>query len=289
MPILLRGADGAQGPTGPAGADGTIIYSGDYNPDPNLGKIGDFYFGRLVTRMFGPKTVSGWGAGTFLKGSDGTNGTNGTNGNTILSGGGSPQNTLGNNGDFYIDLSTYTMYGPKAGGVWSFPGMSLKGADGNSNVIALETADNVTFSWIVQTDNYVLRKQGVSFNDTTMVFNIPAANFTAAKTGVVMVYIRKNSGGGSYSWQQLNYTEKTNAYTVNYVSNLRVNAADAKVRISYNNPFVTHQSYPVDKVRIVIIPPSSIGTLGTIAPNQSPMLQAMQKLHLSDKDFIKIQ
>ncbi|MBT2561568.1 hypothetical protein J7E50_12055 [Pedobacter sp. ISL-68] len=297
VPILLRGAAGAQGPTGPAGADGTVIYSGETVPDPNLGKNGDFYISRLPVMIYGPKTaLFGWGDGTNLKGADGingtngTNGTNGANGNRILSGGSFPQNTLGNDGDFYIDLTSYVMYGPKTGGAWPFPGTPLKGADGNANVVSLETPDNVTFNWSGEGANfntYALKKHGVSFNDTTSVFNIPAIHLTAVNKGIVMVYMRKTETPGVYSWKQLNYTDLSQNPNQNliYSYSLRVDATTAKVRISFYNGFgSTFTAYPVDKVRIVIIPQSTTGVL-SINPNNTPLLQTMQKLNLNDKDF----
>lgn len=49
-------------------------------------------------------------------------------GNTILSGNGAP--TGGNDGDFWIDLTTYTLYGPKAAGTWPSTGVPLQGSGG---------------------------------------------------------------------------------------------------------------------------------------------------------------
>lgn len=42
----------------------------------------------------------------------------GINGNTILNGNSSPSNSLGVNGDFYLDTSSYVLYGPKTSGAW---------------------------------------------------------------------------------------------------------------------------------------------------------------------------
>lgn len=56
-----------------------------------------------------------------VKQSQGLPGKNGTSGNGILSGLTAPANTLGNDGDFYIDYSTYSLYGPKASGQWGNP------------------------------------------------------------------------------------------------------------------------------------------------------------------------
>lgn len=294
IPTLLRGADGAQGPTGPAGADGTIIYSGDYNPAPSLGKIGDFYFGRLVVTMFGPKTALGWGTGVNLRGAtgnNGTNGTDGTNGTSILNGTGGPLTATGNNGDFYIDITTYTIYGPKAAGFWPQLGTSLKGTNGtngNANVIALETPDNATFDWTLTNrtlQKYFLRKTGLTTNDTTTTYNIPAANFNAVKQGILLVYVRKNLGGGNYQWQQLNFTETAFGVNLNYAYSLKITPTNASVQIYYSDPFVTHLPIAVDKVRFIIAPQSSVGVLNSAKPNSSPLGLTLQKLNVSNSDF----
>jgi hypothetical protein len=301
VPILLRGAAGAQGPTGPAGADGTVIYSGETAPDAGLGKNGDFYISRLPVMIYGPKTASfGWGNGTNLKGADGINGTNGTNGsngnngNTILSGIGVPANTLGNNGDFYINLTNYTIYGPKANASWG-TGTSLKGADGTANVMSFETADNVTFNWKGENLNSnVLQKQGVSVNDTSTVFTVPVQNFK----GSIVVYVRAFKPGGKddentkydYGWKQLNFTDNVNGVGIFiYKTSFRFDVANTQVRIFYQYPGIHAVSdrYKIDKVRMVLIPPSSTGIISSIDKN-TPLLQTMQKLNIKDSDFIKL-
>jgi hypothetical protein len=74
---------------------------------------------------------SEWGdTGSSIQGPPGQNGTNGTNGNTVLNGTGPPSNSLGNDGDFYIDTGADVLYGPKAGGTWPTPGTSLAGPAG---------------------------------------------------------------------------------------------------------------------------------------------------------------
>jgi hypothetical protein len=49
--------------------------------------------------------------------------------NTILSGKGAPAAGLGDNGDFYIDLTSFNFYGPKSNNKWPTP-FSLKGPAG---------------------------------------------------------------------------------------------------------------------------------------------------------------
>ncbi|MEO7215710.1 hypothetical protein [Mucilaginibacter sp.] len=147
IPILLRGANGAQGPAGAAGKDGSIIYSGFGAPVANIGSNGDYYLDRNTGQLYGPKTNTGWGTPIVLKGTDGTdgavgsngqdgtngqngtNGINGTNGSVTLSGNGAPATNIGVNGDYYLDKQNYLLYGPKVAAGWGVP-ILLRGADG---------------------------------------------------------------------------------------------------------------------------------------------------------------
>jgi hypothetical protein len=89
-----QGATGLQGPAGPAG------------PAGERGEAGQ-------------------------RGAEGPQGLAGVDGATILSGKGSPAETLGAEGDFYIDTEGSEIYGPKAGFNWG-SGTSLKGATGQT-------------------------------------------------------------------------------------------------------------------------------------------------------------
>lgn len=51
----------------------------------------------------------------------GNSGPQGAAGRTILNGTGAPSNTIGVNGDYYIDNVTRNMYGPKTDGDWGEP------------------------------------------------------------------------------------------------------------------------------------------------------------------------
>jgi hypothetical protein len=61
--------------------------------------------------------VIGLVAGDF----EGPPGVAGPAGTSILSGIGAPSGAAGNDGDFYIDLANYNLYGPKIAGVWGAP------------------------------------------------------------------------------------------------------------------------------------------------------------------------
>jgi hypothetical protein len=62
----------------------------------------------------------------------------GEDGNTILSGADTPSDTLGSDGDFYLDLSSYFLYGPKANGAWSSSGAGLIGPAGAAGADGLD-------------------------------------------------------------------------------------------------------------------------------------------------------
>jgi len=53
--------------------------------------------------------------------------------NTVLSGEGVPAKTLGINGDFYIDIKTMNMYGPKKNNSWPLP-VSMRGPQGPAGI-----------------------------------------------------------------------------------------------------------------------------------------------------------
>lgn len=75
----------------------------------------------------GPQGTAG---PTGPQGLPGASGAAGANGSTVLSGNGPPASTAGNDGDFYIDTAADVLYGPKAGGTWPTPGVSLVGPQG---------------------------------------------------------------------------------------------------------------------------------------------------------------
>lgn len=132
----LAGPAGQQGPQGPAGtngasgSNGSTIWNGTAAPTAATGANGDFYVINPGTApcLYGPKSSGNWpGTCVSLVGSAGAAG---ASGNTVLSGTGTPSNSSGGNGDFYIRLDTSSLYGPKAAGVWPGTWTSLIGPQG---------------------------------------------------------------------------------------------------------------------------------------------------------------
>ncbi|MCW9708246.1 hypothetical protein [Fodinibius salsisoli] len=128
-----QGPEGEEGPIGPAGEDGSIIHAGSGTPGEDIGKLGDFYLNTTAAEMYGPKTQDGWGVPFSLQGppgedgqdgedgADGQDGADGKDGSQIYSGSGAPAESLGNTDDFYLNKSSFELYGPKTDSGWGVP------------------------------------------------------------------------------------------------------------------------------------------------------------------------
>lgn len=120
--LSLGNLDGASDGTG--GTDTVLIQSGTGN-----------FLGRKVEQITDYKTISPVGVldGSLpfedLVGPTGSQGPSGTSGRTILSGTVDPDNFIGANNDFYINISTWQIFGPKQNGLWP-EGVNLIGAIG---------------------------------------------------------------------------------------------------------------------------------------------------------------
>jgi hypothetical protein len=104
-------------------------------------------------------------------------GGNGTNGATVLNGALAPTSGQGNNGDFFINTATSTIYGPKAAGAWP-TGVSLIGATGNtgpagSALLSLVPSAPTAKATLVSTST-LTNGTAVSLFSSTTGINIPA-------------------------------------------------------------------------------------------------------------------
>ncbi len=120
----------------------SAFYSGATVPDPLFGVSGDYYL-RTTNGDLYLKTGGSWAVTASLIGPTGDTGDPGPAGTSVLSGAGVPSNGLGSNGDFYINTSDYTIYGPKASGVWG-SGTSLVGPSGAGTGDVVGPASSVT-------------------------------------------------------------------------------------------------------------------------------------------------
>ncbi|MCG8701819.1 MAG: hypothetical protein MI922_27445, partial [Bacteroidales bacterium] len=118
------GPQGLQGEIGPAGKNGSVMHAGEGVPSESTGVFGDYYLDKLTHQLYGPKTDGiGWGVPIVLKGEKGDTGSAGSQ---IYAGITLPSSTLGTVGDFYLNKSTYDLYGPKQESGWGSP-LNLKG------------------------------------------------------------------------------------------------------------------------------------------------------------------
>lgn len=126
-----------------------VVLAGRGEPADSTGQDGQFYLDTDASLLYGPRSQGAWPrparsvAGApgpaGPPGQDGQDGANGRDGavggpgaagNGVLSGSGPPPAGLGRDGDFYLDLTLSTLYGPKAAGAWPAAGVALAGPPG---------------------------------------------------------------------------------------------------------------------------------------------------------------
>ncbi|GGB05493.1 hypothetical protein GCM10011511_31050 [Puia dinghuensis] len=180
---------------GPAGANGTQIYSGTTTPASSTGNSGDYYLDLTTDVLYGPKTSSGWGSGVSLMGQSGAAGKAGSQ---IYSGSGTPSTSTGITGDYYLDATNYVLYGPKTSSGWG-TGIVLKGATGTANVI------------------YSAWGYGSNPRDTTIdqsklwVVNFPASALSQVDLSTASIQVYLQFGGGEEVLPYIAYAGSVNS------------------------------------------------------------------------------
>jgi len=178
-----KGEQGSQGEKGIAGPDGSTILNGTVVPAATLGKDGDFYINTAASIFYGPKTATGWGTGNSIKGATGTAGSK------ILNGTVTPAAGTGAIGDYYLDKTSYSLYGPKTSTGWG-TALSLKG-----------TANVLYSGW-----NYAKNfRDTIADNSALKAADLvaPALSNEILNSGVVQVYF--TFGGGIYALPYTSY------------------------------------------------------------------------------------
>jgi len=159
------------------------------------------------------KTITG------LKGDQGAQGIPGTDGIAqVRTGTGAPANTLGNDGDFYLDNSTGNYY-TKSGGVWTLQG-NLTGPSGAipkilklTNVFANNINSNTTLTF--------------SGFDTSPLINDYGADITVASNGLTFVT------GGRFRLD-FNFFLTSNASRTNVLFRWAINGVEQRGRSAHN-------------------------------------------------------
>ena len=118
-----NGQDGTNGTDGATGATGAAGANGQDGTDGATGATG-------AAGANGQDGADGAAGAAGANGQDGAAGIPGSDGNGIHNGTGAPGNSLGIDGDFYLDTTAFTVYGPKVSGSWSGGSQSLIGPQG---------------------------------------------------------------------------------------------------------------------------------------------------------------
>lgn len=206
-PQGVQGPAGATGATGPAGRDGSTTYFGSGVPSNATGANGDYYIDGNSAEYYhyGPKASGVWpGSPRALRGAtgpagaqgiqgiqgvQGVAGTPGVNGIGWRFGTGVPLNSVGANGEYYLDTASAdkNVYGPKANNAWPTTiAFTLRGpqgpagADGTGGGGSTANLDNGTVSgqipvWDQAAGKYVAATGTSITGDRTPTVELSAA------------------------------------------------------------------------------------------------------------------
>lgn len=126
-----------------------------------------------ATGLVGPRGEPGLAGPTGNAGVNGINGVNGAKGSSLLTGVGVPSNSLGENGDTYIDKNAAQIYGPKSSGIWGY-GIGFSGPAGARGPMGLTGPSEIYLDYgmsdVVLTGNAAARCY-------TSDFLLPSGNY----------------------------------------------------------------------------------------------------------------
>ena len=227
---------------------GSALLYGEGIPGSTIGADNDSYI-NTTTGIFYLRTSGTWAQVFSMatgpqgpQGTAGTNGTNGINGNTLLSGTTDPSNSIGNNGDYYINLSTYALFGPKTSGTWG-TGVSLigdigpTGPQGTTGATGANGTVGATGPGVVAggTAGQVLSKIDAADYNTQWI-NPPATGAPAADgilTGLALTVAGSILSVSTGTWRITGAT-----YTSSAITNITLATADptnSRIDLVYAN------------------------------------------------------
>lgn len=106
----------------------SLVHTGTGAPiDFQTGHDGDFYIDASAKKIYGPRLAGVWGAGSAMIGEVGPIGKTGS---ALISGVTAPDTQTGFVGDFYLDITTKIIYGPKSDRAGWGVGSSITGPQG---------------------------------------------------------------------------------------------------------------------------------------------------------------
>jgi hypothetical protein len=209
-------------------------------------------------------------------GETGAQGAAGLSGNTLLNGEGVPTADLGKNGDFYLDLASMSLYGPKTAEGWgsAIPVRGLQGeagADGNANVI-VDTFTVANEDWGGRGDfSHIVEygpQVGTSFPGMYFTRYNTAINESVLDSGMVMVSYRSapdfDDAENRWTPMPMSFQGPSLTYNLDFTTNLN------SIRLEfYLTPSFAHTGWasqedvddvnlPTYKVKVVTISSSAV-------------------------------
>jgi len=189
------------GPPGPQGPPGSQIITGSAPPTTSLGNSGDIYI-QINTGDVYRKTGNTWNLIGNIKGPQGEPGQQGPTGQPgtnpeILFGLVDPDNTIGNNGDLYINTNTGQLFS-KVNNNWVFR-IFLKGERGtqiySGNTPPAEYLGLNGDYYINTTNGNLFRKQN---GDWTLIYNLGSTSSGSSGSNIYFVQdVPSNADGNN--------------------------------------------------------------------------------------------
>lgn len=252
-------------------ATGNAVLFGNTIPGSATGSNGDTFINTL-TGIFYKKNGGSWSQVFSMQtgpqgpqGVSGTNGANGANGKTILNGAVNPANSIGTDGDFYINTSSYYLFGPKTAGVWG-AGISLI----ISGVQFEETANKNIPNGYAGLDGTgkVAPAQLPSYVDDVLEFSNVSALPVTGEAGKIYITTDNNN---QYRWSGTSYIQIVSS----------PGTTDA-IPEGTNNKY-----FSVSRVLNALLAGISFGTSAVISATDT-VLQALGKLQAQINNLFKI-
>ncbi len=178
----IQGEQGAQGPQGEAGTDGATWLTGtaitgtetSITATVDGAKIGDLYLNITTCDIYQCTAENTWKWIANIKGEQGQQGeqgqtgNSGQNGSQWLVGTEAPNNNNGNNGDFYLNKTTYDLY-QKTDGAWELIG-NIKGEQGQQGASA-DISISEDGYWVINGEKTEVKAQGADGSTPTIAIN----------------------------------------------------------------------------------------------------------------------
>ena len=141
------------------GAQGIPGNNGQNGLNPHIGDNGNWWVGTVDTG----KPARG------AQGIPGNNGQNGADGSKIYADNGTPTNSVGSIGDYYIDKEAKIFYGPKTATGWPTTGISLTGNPISTIDYELSSDGKTLVKWLNPKTSYIDMNLDPKLRDVTTI------------------------------------------------------------------------------------------------------------------------